>query len=455
VAALRRLRCRWPLVLSLALLGWAGTGAAQVIPPPVKSVDLKNGLRVLLAPDTLAAAVDVAVWYRAGTRYEPAGMSGITHLMERWMFRGSKGVAAGEHRRLVQAEGGTASTYTTSDASSYFDTVPAEALEMALKLEAGRMGTIPLTAEGLERERRVVREERAQLARGGPLRLGLERLYAIAFPGHPYGWPATGLERDLEKVTLAACESYQRAQYSPDNAIVVVTGRFDPAQALSLVRRHFGSLPPPSSPATRPPTLAVQLAEQRAEDRIEGEIPLLLVGWRAPGGADKSAVALDVLSRLLARGGRSRLGRELMRPPMRGLGVEGGFDARRDASLLYAAVVVRPSADRAEVESAFHAECDKLASQPPDVAELDAVKREAELEMLIEWETVRGLGQSLGMAEAVYGDHRVATERLQRLRDLTPDDVMRVAAETLKAERRNVVWLVPAGGAGGREGGGR
>jgi predicted Zn-dependent peptidase len=144
-----------------------------------------------------------------------------------------------------------------------------------------------------------------------------------------------------------------------------------------------------------------------------------------------------------------------MRPPVRGLGVEGGFDARRDASLLYAAVVVRPSADRAEVERAFHAECDKLASQPPEAAELDAVKREAELEMLTGWETVRGLGQSLGMAEAVFGDHQVATERLQRLRELTPDDVMRAAAGALKAEQRSVVWLVPAAGAGGGAGGGR
>ena len=117
---------RWRgLGLALALLGWAAACAAQEGPPVVRSEKLKNGLRVLLAPDTLAPSVDVAVWYRAGTRYEPSGMSGITHLMERWMFRGSPHYKAGEHRRIVQAEGGVASTFTTSDASCFFDTVPA------------------------------------------------------------------------------------------------------------------------------------------------------------------------------------------------------------------------------------------------------------------------------------------------------------------------------------------
>ncbi len=436
-------RLRWSLVLAL-WVGWAAASVAQVVPPAVQSVTLKNGLRVLLAPDTLAAAVDVSVWYRAGTRYEPAGMSGITHLMERWMFRGSKHYGQGEHRRLVLAEGGVASAFTTSDASCFFDTVPAEALELALKLEADRVGTLSLTADGLERERRIVREERKQFARSGPIGLGLRRLYATAFPGHPYGWPATGLDQDLDRLTLAACESYHRAQHAPDNAVVVLTGRFDPVQALSLVRRHFGSLPPPPLPATKPRALAPQLAEQRASERIEGEVPVLLVGWRAPGGADRSAAALEVLSRLLAAGARSALGRELTRSPARGLAVEGGFDARRDGSLLYVTVVVMPGADSAEVERALLGESEKLASVAPGSPELDAAKREAEQRLLLEWETVRGLGQSLGMAEAVFGDHHLAAEKLQRLRDLTADDLMRAAADVLRPELRSVVWLVPA-----------
>jgi zinc protease len=444
--------------LLVALLACASAGAAQqVAPPAVQSTKLKNGLRVLLAPDTLSAAVDVAVWYRAGTRFEPLGMSGITHLMERWAFRGSSRRGPGEHMRMVLAEGGTASTFTTSDASCFYSTMPAEALELALKLEAERMGTVTLTADGLERERRIAREERLQMARTGLLGLGLRRLYATAFPGHPYGWPATGLEQDLDRVTLQACEAYQRAQYAPDNAVLVVVGRFDAAQALSLVRRHFGSLPPPSLPATKPPALAPQIAEQRSSERVEGEVPVLLVGWRAAGGADRSTEALDVLAHLLGAGPRSRLGRELMRAPSRCLGVEGGYDARRDGSLLYVAAVVRPGADSAGVEAALLAESERFATTPPEGAEIDAAKRKAELALMLEWETVRGRGQSLGMAEAAFGDHAIVAERLRRLRELTPDDLARAAAETLKPERRTVVWLVPGGGApaGARGGGAR
>lgn len=448
---------RWRgLGLALALLGWAAACAAQEGPPVVRSEKLKNGLRVLLAPDTLAPSVDVAVWYRAGTRYEPSGMSGITHLMERWMFRGSPHYKAGEHRRIVQAEGGVASTFTTSDASCFFDTVPADALDLALKLEADRMGSLKLTAEEFERQRKIAREERGQLARSGAMGVGLRLLYATAFPGHPYGWPIAGLEGDLDHLTLAACEAYQRAQYTPDNAVLVLSGRFDDTQAMALVRRHFGSVPPPTSPAKKPPALAPQVGEQRAVQPIEGQVPVLLVGWRGPGGADPSAAALDVLAHLMAGGARSKLGRELIvGSPPRCLAVEGDFDARRDGSLLYVAALVSPDADSADVERALLGGSEKIASTPPEDPELDAAKRGAELRLMLDEQTSRGRGQSLGFAEAVYGDRRAAAGRLQRLRELTPADVMRAASEILRPERRSVVWLLPGGmpaGAGAKGG---
>ena len=441
--------------LALLLLGWAASAAAQETPSAVQTQKLKNGLRVVLAPDTLSPAVDVSVWYRAGTRFEPLGQSGITHLMERWMFRGSPHYKAGEHQRLVLAEGGVANTFTTSDASCFFDTVPPEALELALKLEADRMGSVKLTADGLERERRIVREEREQFARSGPLGAGLRRLYATAFPRHPYGWPVTGLDRDLDRITLAACETYQRAQYAPDNAVLVLSGRFDPTLAMGLIRRHFGSLPPPSAPANKPATLAAQVTEQRAVERTDGDFPVLLVGWRAAGGADHSSAALDVLARLLGDGPRSRAGRELVAgAPSRCIGVEGAFDARRDGSLLYVAALCRPGADSAEVERALLGQATKLASEAPESQELDAVKRAIELERLLDTQTARGRGQALGAAEAIFGDYRLSAADLTRLRELTPDDVMKAAADVLKPERRSVVWLSPgsAGTAGSRGG---
>jgi zinc protease len=418
---------RWArrILAPALILAWAtSSSAADATPPAVQSLKLKNGLRVLLAPDTLSPAVDVSVWYRAGTRFEPQGMSGITHLMERWMYRGSPHFKAGEHQRLVQAEGGMTSTFTTSDASCFFDTVPADALELALRLE----------------------EERGQLARGGVVGLGLRRLYATAFPGHPYGWPVAGLDRDLDRVTLAACEAYQRAQYAPDNTVLVLSGRFDPTSAMGLVRRHFGSLPPPSAPANKPATLAPQVSEQRAVEHAEGEFPVLLVGWRAPGGADRSTAALEVLARLLGSGVRSRAGRELMaRAPGLCIAVEGGYDARRDGSLLYVAAVARPGADTAAVERALLGEADKLVAAAAEAPELDAVKRGIEVERMLEWQTAHGRGQSLGMSEAVLGDHRLAAEEMQRLRELTPEDVMKAAADVLRPEKRSVVWLLPGG----------
>jgi len=432
---------RWIIVLLAC--GAVSPGIAQVVPPAVQSVTLKNGLRVLLAPDSMAAAVDVAVWYGAGPRVERPGASGITHLMERLMFRDSPSLATGDPLRLLRAEGGSFNTFTTPDASCFFETLPAEALEFALKIEADRMAGLTLTAENVARERRLVREGRRQGAAASPISLGLQRLYATAFRDHPYGWPVLGLERDSDRLTPAACQAYHLERYAPNNAVLTLVGRFDPVQALRLVHRTFDPLPRRATPAAAPPPPPLQVAERRATERTDTPLPLMLVGWRAPGAGDPSSVALDLLSRVMTGGPNARLQRALTAAPAQCIAVEGGFDARRDASLLFAAAVLRPGADSAAVERVLLVECEKLAGAPVDAAELDRLKRQAEIELMMDWEAPRGRARWLGEAEAVVGDWRAAERRLERLRELTPEDLQRAAANVLREHQRTVIWLLP------------
>jgi zinc protease len=432
---------RWSLTLLLCGLPWLC--AAQTAPAAVQTITLKNGLRVLLAPDSLAAGVDVAVWYAAGTRYERAGTRGATRTLARLMFDGSERYAPGAHQRLLAAEGAAGNTITAHDATCFFETVPTEALELALGLEADRMGALKPTAEGFERARRSERAEERRRDADNPMAQGLRVLYATAFAGHPYEMPALGRARDLDRLTAEACRAYYRERYGPNNAVLTVVGRFDPDEALRLVRRTFDPLPRRPVPPAAPPVLAAQTAERRARDRTTAPVRFLLVGWRAPGRADSSSVALELLSRVVSSGSRGRLQRALSRGATLCLAVTGGFDGRRDASLLYAAAALRPSADSAEVERAMIGELQKLAATPVDAVELDHAKRELELSTLAEWETPRGRAQALGEAEAVYGGWRDVEARLARLRQTTPDDLMRAAAAVLVPARRTVVWLLP------------
>ncbi len=431
------------VALTLLICCCAAPCLAQVVPPAVESVTLGNGLRVLLAPDTLAATVDVAVWYGAGARTEQPGSSGLTHLMERLMFRGSQRYPAGEHQRLLRAEGASLNTFTTSDVSCFYETLPASALGLALDLEADRMGALRITAESVERDRRIARAEMGRLNAGNPVGLGLQLLYATAFPGHPYGAPVIGRERDLDRMTLAVCQAYDRERYAPNNAVLTLVGRFDRAEALRLVRGAFGPLPrreAPRDPTAAPPA---QPAERRASVRGGTPVPVVLVGWRAPGGRDSSSAALDLLARLMSTGQAGRLQRALLGSAGLGLVVEGGFDARRDASLLFAAAALRPDADSAAVESTLVSVSAALSAAPVDAADLERVKREAELSLMLDWESPRGRAQSIGEAEAVLGDWRMAARRLERIRALTPEQVQRVAASVLVPARRTVVWMLP------------
>ncbi|HET7225612.1 MAG TPA: pitrilysin family protein, partial [Candidatus Eisenbacteria bacterium] len=246
---MRRLLCCAPAALALAL-ACPHPAAAQTLAPP-RVVTLRNGLQLLLAPDSSAQAVDVAVWYPTGSAAEPAGQSGITHLFERMLFRGSAHVPDGDHVRRVLAEGGTANARTTADYTCRWQTLPPAALGLAFELEADRIAALALTDANLAAEKRAIADGRR--AQQNPVTLALERLYATAWRDRPYGRPVTGLPGDLDRITLADCQAWQRAHFGPERATVSVVGRFDPAEAVRLARRWLEPIAPTGHARERAP----------------------------------------------------------------------------------------------------------------------------------------------------------------------------------------------------------
>jgi zinc protease len=434
------MRCMILAVLLLCVV-WPGQTRADL--PAAREFTLRNGLRVILAPDSQATAVDVAVWYAAGTRYERDGASGITHLLERLMFQGSARVGPGEHARRIQAEGGSVNTLTTADLSCFFETVPREALPLALELEAERMGSLLLSREKLEAERAALHEERRTSPdRRGP-GLALQQLYATAFAGHPYRWPLSGAEADLDRIGLKDCQDYYRVRYGPDRALLTVVGSFDPDEALRAVRADFERLPRRGGAAPRATAVPSQTAERRAGGTTDLPMPLLLVGWRTPPGADRDTPALVLLSRVLTGGPSARLPRALVseRPGCRF--VQGGFDSRQDGGLLYVMAVLAPEADSAQVERDLLAEVERLAREPMSGQELDRVRNPVETGAWFGRQTARGRAQALGLARLVDGEPDEAA-RLARLHALTPADLAQAAQRTFTTANRSVVWMTPA-----------
>ncbi len=416
---------------------------AALAAPEVREHTLPNGLRVLLAPDPDASGVDVGVWYRTGTRSERPGSRGATHLLERLMFRGSKNYGPGELRRRVRAEGGVANTFSTSDYSCFYETLPADALPLALSLEADRMSGPRLTAAAFAAEKADARDD--QLRRGAaPLALGLERLFATAYGDHPYGAPVAGRVRDREGVTLAALTAFANARLGPSNAWLTITGRFDPDSALARVRRTFGALP--ARPVAPLPAAALPADgdERRGAALAAIPSPLVLAGWRAPGAEDTSRVALRVLAHLLADGGGSALSRALVQikePYL--MSVQGDVDVRRESSLFYVFGPARPGADSTAVEGALAAEAARFVRDSVRTEDVERAKKALALEWRLARQTVRGRAQSLGEAAMLAGDWRAADGDLERLARVTAEDVRTLGAAVLRNDRVSFVWVRP------------
>lgn len=443
-----------PAVLSLLAVtaGFASVARAGLVPGTVERYALDNGLQVVLASDPAAAAVDVAVWYDAGTRSEPAGRTGVAHLFEHLMFRGSSRFASGEHARRITGAGGTFGAFTTADFCSFFDTVPASALDLALELEADRMTGLAIDAQRLDVTRAGVAVERQLPAYTAPAVLGLQRLYATAFPGHPYRLPPFGAEADLRKLTVADCKAWYRDRFGPGRAVLTVTGRIDPAEARALVARHFGSLKG-GKPGPARPKIDLTQAGHRASERGRARFRVLWAGWTLPGRGDPDLAPLLLLAATLARGEDSRIARTLIDERQSCVFSDGDLEARADASLLYCMLALAPTADSAVVERDLQAAVDRMAKEPLTANELETARRRAEAATLFSLQTARGRGLALGTSVAATGNEQDVDRQLERIRACTAADVQRVAARFLTGQRRSVVWV--GAGAGATTGGAR
>lgn len=409
-----------------------------------RSITLKNGARVLLAPDARAAAVSVSVWIEAGVRHERPGIIGISHLLEHLSARGIAPAGEREVRRRIEAMGGRSASFTTGDFTCFTHSVPRAALGEVLGLEAARFSVRPTQAM-LDQDRAATREENRARARANPLERPLQQLYAVAFTAHPYRYPVLGRDEDLARITLKDCGDYLRARYSPEHVVITVVGDFDPEEALGLLRRHVEPITRRGAGRTAAvPGEAEAKGERRGSVVGELPVPVLVVGWRVPAGAPDEAAALDVISALLSAGSGARLTHRLVDQEKTCLLSRTGRDRQRDATLFWAAAAANPGGDSAQVERSLVDEVEKLAAEPVGGEELDRARRQLEVALLLGRQSAGDRGQVLGTAQMIAGDWRDADLQLERLRALTPADVQRAAARTFAAAQRTVVWVAAA-----------
>jgi zinc protease len=428
----------------------------------IQRLTLENGLRVVLNQDSSSPTIAVSVTYDVGARNEGPGQSGFAHLFEHMMFQGSKNVKRGQHFLLISERGGTLNGTTSGDRTNYFESMPSSELELALFLEADRMRWLSVTAENLENQRAVVKEEyrmRVDNAPYGKSRLRLQELVFRDYP--PYAHPTIGSMPDLDAAKLAWVQSFFASHYGPNNAVLTIAGDFDADRAVEMVRKYFGgaerrAVPPfdetagtaPKAAVLEPTPTAASGAVREVVADLNVKTPGVYYGYRIPPRLTKDHAALELAALLLADGESSRLYQRLVRDRALLQSVSAWTNDHRGPDLFGIFAALSDKAKLAEVERLLELELKKLRSAPPDEMELERVKSRVKHQFVFDLQANRTRAVKLGEYEVFFGDARTVVRDLQAYLAVTPADIKRVSAEYLLPERRVVVEVRP-GAAGG------
>jgi predicted Zn-dependent peptidase len=410
---------------------------------------LDNGLRLVLSEDHLNPVVAVCLWYEVGSRYEVQGRTGLAHLFEHLMFQGSAQVKGNGHFELVQSAGGSLNGTTSFERTNYFETMPAHQLELALWLEADRMGSLlaALDEESLQNQRDVVKNERRQRYDNVPYGTAFERMTELAFPeGHPYHHLPIGSMADLDAVTLDDARAFFRANYAPGNAVLAVVGDINPEQARGWVEKYFGSIPShdgkvPPRDGTLPDIIG---AELRAEIREEVPARALMAAYRLPRDGTRECDAAELALTILGEGMASRLYNRLVRRDRTAVTAGVGLVRLAGApSLGWLDVKASGGAQIRQIEAAVDEELARLRAEAPGAGEMERAQALAEREWLDRLGTVAGRADELCRYAVLFGDPQLAFTAVNRILDVTAEEVRAVAAARLRPDNRAVLVYEP------------
>ncbi|HVN83684.1 MAG TPA: pitrilysin family protein [Candidatus Binatia bacterium] len=432
--------------ITAALVGWAVLAmpaAALTYAERVREQVLPNGLKLLLLEDHKAPVAVYQIWYRVGSRNEELGRTGLSHLLEHMMFKGTHKVAPEEYSKIIQRNGGNTNAFTGEDSTTYFATLASDRIGVVNDLEADRMADLILKDDSFTPERQVVMEERRLRTEDSPVSALFELISATAFTAHPYGWPVIGWMDDIRQATLEDLTRHYKTYYAPNNAFIVAVGDFNAEQLAAQIAKAFEAIPAGGAPPEVRSVEPAQQGERRAVLRREAQLPFIGIAYHVPNLHDDDAPALDVLESVLSGGRSARLHQELVygKRLTRDVGADYSYTSR-DPGLFVLYAQPLPGKKTADIEAALLAEVKKIQSKRPTDHEMTKAKNRTEAAFVFGQDSGFFQALSLGQYE-VAGDWRAIDRYLPAIRAVTADDVQRVATRYLTADNRTVGMLDP------------
>jgi zinc protease len=427
----------------IILLISALTAPAAELAFPIEKHQLDNGLMVLLIPDHSAPTVTVQVWYKTGSKNERPGITGISHLFEHMMFKGSKNFPKDKFDREVYGNGGINNAWTSFDNTTYYEVMPSDKLAIPIELEADRSRNLQINETNLNSERNVVINERLWRYDNSPFGSMYEQLFNNAFVAHPYRWLPIGFRSDIDSITLQECLDYYRIHYAPNNSFLVIAGDIDPNEAMKLVKKYYG--PIEAEPA--PPAVTTVEPKQEGEKRIDfhkaAQLPSIMAGYKIPDGKNPDIIPLQVAGKVLFDGESSRLYHRLVYDEQKAIFVEGSAMVLHDPSLFYIAAQAAPGASIDEVKQEIFEEVDRLKNEPITEEELQKAKNQMETDFINGLQSNAGRASQVGSFQIDTDDYTNIYSYPDMIQAVTAGDVMQAAKKYLTEYGRTVINLIP------------
>lgn len=403
----------------------------------------KNGLTVLFVEDHSAPVVSYTTWFKVGSAWERPGATGIAHLFEHMMFKGTPRYSGKQFFHNLESKGALVNAFTQHDATVYYEVIPSKYLEHVIDMEADRLAHLSLTQADLDAERQVVKEERRLRVESNFGAQQLEALLKLAFPTHPYGWPPIGYQVDLDRLTLDQCKAFFNDFYQPGNAIVTIAGDFDYEQAKVWIEKYYGSI---EGHAIRELTLADERlpnVEKRLEITRPVEAPSVLIGYYIPSMYSEDADKLAMLAWSLFGMSSSRANVRLVREKRVALSVGAEAGLERYPYLFMISAELKRGASTKQTEEELYRLIEEAKEEPVSEAEIERVKNGLVYSTINEGKSPTGVASWLASGEYYYGDYNHIFGKLDRYQKMRPSDLQEVARKYLSANNRVVVVMRP------------
>lgn len=410
----------------------------------IKEFLLDNGLKVILLEDHSAPTATFQIWYKVGARNEVTGRTGICHLLEHMMFKGTTRYGKGEFSRIIAKNGGNENAFTGKDYTAYFERFASDRLALSVEMESDRMQNLLLDEREFQLERDVVKEERRLRTDDDPVAAVVEEVYAAAYKVHPYHSPVIGWMSDLDAMTVEDLRSCYKRYYSPNNGTIVIVGDVNTEEILPKIRREFGKIPPGPVPPRVLSKEPRQMGERRICVKREAQLPFLMVAYHVPNIGHPDEFALEVLEKIVSQGESSRLYRKFVYDTQIASFVGGDYArVSADPTLFYFYGGLRPDRDVNELEKGIQEEIERLKNEPVSDQELEKAKNQIEAAFIFGRDSNFYQAMQIGILETIGVGYRVLESFVPSIRKVTKEELMRVARAFFTPENRTVGVLIP------------